>query len=111
MFFGFDWLKEYGPHWTPDTKAFWLDPERPDQVRAWFAKYRPDFTGTVECAGMSVAIERPPVQQNLYFLYQQQQFNSAHMSHLQLAALQNHRPGAYMQYSQSIFGNMFGGLL
>ena len=107
----FDWLKEYGPHWTPETKAFWLDPESPKQVQSWFAKYRPDFTGQVECAGMVVTISPPVLQntQNVAGLYAYQQLNALQYS----ANIYNrYSPNQHgLMHPQSIFGNLFGNLI
>lgn len=41
----FDWLKEYGPLWTPEGGAFWLAPTTPDQLAAWWTKFRPGQPG------------------------------------------------------------------
>lgn len=44
----FDWLKTYGPLWTPESTAFWLAPSTPDQLAAWWTKYRPGQLGIKE---------------------------------------------------------------
>lgn len=41
----FNWLKEYGPLWTPESEAFWLAPSTADELAAWWTKYRPGETG------------------------------------------------------------------
>lgn len=52
----FDWLKEYGPHWQPNSLAFWLAPDTENELRAWFKRYQPAFRGVVEWEGRTVEI-------------------------------------------------------
>ena len=36
----FNWLRDYGPLWEPESTAFWLAPTTPDELASWCAKYR-----------------------------------------------------------------------
>ena len=54
----FNWLEDYGPHWEPGSTAFWLEPRRERDLKAWLRKYRPDFAGEFEAAGLTVVVER-----------------------------------------------------
>lgn len=54
----FNWLEDYGPHWEPGSTAFWLEPSRERDLTAWLRKYRPDFVGEFEAAGLTVVVER-----------------------------------------------------
>lgn len=53
----FNWLEDYGPHWEPGSTAFWLEPRRERDLSAWLRKYRPDFVGEFDAAGLTVVVE------------------------------------------------------
>lgn len=54
----FSWLDDYGPHWEPGSTAFWLEPTREADLIAWLRRYRPEFVGTFEAAGLTVEVAR-----------------------------------------------------
>lgn len=43
----FNWLREYGPLWTPESHAFWLAPTEHQDLAAWWSTYRPGQGGRV----------------------------------------------------------------
>lgn len=49
---GFDWLKEYGPHWQPGSLAFWMAPETPEDMVSWLMKYRPELMPSSHSNGL-----------------------------------------------------------
>lgn len=44
----FDWLRDYGPLWEPDTTAFWLEPSTDAERASWYRRYRPTPTQIAE---------------------------------------------------------------
>lgn len=54
----FNWLEEYGPHWEPNSTAFWLEPRKVNDLEAWLAKYRPEFWGEMTVGNVTVNIPR-----------------------------------------------------
>lgn len=54
----FNWMEEYGPHWEPGSTAFWLEPRKADELKAWLGKYRPDFHGEMTIGAVTVIIPR-----------------------------------------------------
>ncbi len=54
----FNWMEEYGPHWEPGSTAFWLEPRKADDLKAWLGKYRPDFHGEMTIGFVTVTIPR-----------------------------------------------------
>lgn len=89
----FDWLRDYGPHWEPDCKAFWLDPDTDEQRAAWERKYRPK-----------------PIK--LIDVQAQQQMYQAHLMQAQLAmqsCQQNTAfPTGLTSYGRMDSGSVFG---
>lgn len=55
----FAWLRDYGPLWEPGSKAFWLEPETPDELAGWYIYNRPGDIGIKEAAGLRVEIVPP----------------------------------------------------
>lgn len=56
----FNWERDYAPLWEPGSTAFWLEPETPQQLANWFARFRPHVTGIVEAAGLRIEIVPAP---------------------------------------------------
>lgn len=52
----FDWLRDYGPLWEPQSAAFWMAPETPAQFDAWVRKYRPEWQGEFTCVSCDGAV-------------------------------------------------------
>lgn len=86
----FDWLRDYGPHWEPQSTAFWLEPDTADQFAGWLAKYRPGVPGLFDAGnGVTVNIRmrdpfRDTCQRQIAYnvagsLIAQQQMRSSHL--------------------------------
>lgn len=71
----FDWLKHYGPHWQPDSLAFWLEPDTEVQLVSWFAEYRPGDYGVKVVGTLKVEL-LPPVKYGVNIDPWVQQYNA-----------------------------------
>lgn len=56
----YDWLEDDGRLWFPESLAWWLEPETEEELLSWFRRYRPNFRGKVECAGLTIEVTDPP---------------------------------------------------
>lgn len=109
-----EWIQTDAWHWFPGCTAFWLDPDTPEQVIAWHRKFRPDFRGTVECAGMAVEITDPvvhPLMNAGYGYYSLQNMSLAAMYQQQSMLAQSASYRQYQYGPSSIFGGILGNLL
>lgn len=112
----FDWLRDYGRLWEPDSTAFWLEPETPSELANWFGKYRPTVLGKVEAAGITITLEKP--SRAGYTGYasttpqQLQQMQAMMQNAFPTPPSQKYSDIADQYYRKplpNLFGNLFGG--
>lgn len=94
--FLFDWMRDSAPLWEPGSTAFWLEPETPQELANWHARYRPEVTGVVEAAGLRIEIvpAPAPVPSNPY-ANRLQHAHANQLQSLQRAQQQNMLTGQY----------------